>query len=563
MQLFIIVLLTLFSIACTTEPTPHENKNQQPNKSDGAAISVSAEKIKGHMAFLADDLLQGRETGTRGYDLAALYVASRFQAIGLKPGGDDGSYLQNFRVRATQLVPGSVNFSIRSADEVKSFTNGEHVAIFGDALETDQSIEAPVVFAGAGIVAPEFGMDDYAGLDVENKIVAIIGGPPAYLPSEEAAHYGSISQQRKTAANLGAIGVLVIYSPALETRYPFARLKSLFGRTEINWIGKNGEINVDAPDMRARALLDREAALALFDDAPRTLDEVFAEAASAGPKGFPLKTIVSMSRRSTHFETTTANVAAVLPGADPKLADQFVVLTAHLDHVGVGAPVNGDSIYNGALDNAFGVAAMLEVARTLAESDSKPKRSVLFLAVGAEEKGLIGSDYFAEFPTVPIDSIIANINLDGALPFYDFSDLIAFGAEHSTMGARLKVAAASMGLKVGPDPFPEQGIFTRSDQYSFVKRGVPALFLYMGFTNTQGENVGRKLWDEVIAAHYHKPSDDLSLPIDYDVAAKFTEVFRRVTVETASHDDRPLWYEDSVFGDEFAPERQRAHRRAP
>ncbi len=326
MRLFLIVLLTQFSIACTTEPTPHENKTQQPNKSDGAAISISAEKIKGHMAFLADDLLQGRETGTRGYDLAALYVASRFQAIGLNPGGDDGSYLQNFRVRATQLVPGSVNFSIRSADEVKSFTNGEHVAIFGDALETDRSIEARVVFADAGIVAPESGIDDYAGLDVENKIVAIIGGPPAYLPSEEAAHYGSISQQRKTAANLGAIGVLVIYSPALETRYPFARLKSLFGRTEINLIGINGDTNLDGPDMRARALLDREAALALFDAAPRTLDVVFAEAASAGPKGFPLKTVVSMSRRSTHFETTTANVAAVLPGADPNLADQFVVV---------------------------------------------------------------------------------------------------------------------------------------------------------------------------------------------------------------------------------------------
>jgi Zn-dependent M28 family amino/carboxypeptidase len=243
----------------------------------------------------------------------------------------------------------------------------------------------------------------------------------------------------------------------------------------------------------------------------------------------------------------------LLPGSDPALADEVVVLTAHHDHIGIGTPVKGDAIYNGALDNAVGVSMLIEVAQAIAAAPQRPRRSILFVAVGAEEKGLIGSDYFAEYPTVARESMVANINLDGAFPFYDFRDIIAFGAEQSQLGERLAAAAGEIGLTVAADPFPEEGIFTRSDQYSFVKRGVPAVFLYNGFTNLEGRNVGRAVWDDVLARIVHEPGDDLSQPIDYRMVAKFADTFRRLTLVTANAPERPLWYRDSVFAKRFAP----------
>ncbi len=255
-------------------------------------------------------------------------------------------------------------------------------------------------------------------------------------------------------------------------------------------------------------------------------------------------------------------MAGLLPGRDPELKKEFVVLTAHHDHVGVGVPVEGDDIYNGALDNAIGTSALLAVAKALTEADEAPRRSVLFLAVGAEEKGLIGSDYWTAHPTVPLDKVIANINLDGAMPFYDFRDIIAFGAEQSQMGERLATAGATLGLTVAPDPFPEQGIFTRSDQYSFVKKGIPALFLYMGFTDLEGQNVGRPWWDKTYVEVYHLPGDDLSLPHDYAIAAKYAEMFRRVTLTVTETTEKPRWYGDSLFGARFAPQAEKAERPA-
>jgi Zn-dependent M28 family amino/carboxypeptidase len=303
------------------------------------------------------------------------------------------------------------------------------------------------------------------------------------------------------------------------------------------------------------------AAAALLAPSGRSLEALVSEGRSRSPRGADLGTRVSLSRRSKHDDRlSTANVAGLLRGSDPRLKDELVVVTAHYDHVGVGAPVRGDSIYNGTLDNAIGTAMLVEVARALASAGTRPRRSILFLAVGAEEKGLIGSDYFAANSTVPGARMVANINLDGAMPFYDFRDVIAFGAEQSQMGERLAAAARELGLAVAPDPFPEEGIFTRSDQYSFVKRGVPSLFLYMGFHDLRGRNVGQPLWDDLGARITHQPADDLSQPIDWAVAAKFADVFRRVTLATANTQERPLWYGSSVFGKMFAPTERKSNK---
>lgn len=511
-------------------------------------IAVDGAAIRGHLGFLADDLLEGREAGTRGDALAQLYLATRFAAIGLDPAGGDGGYLQRFRVRATRLEPGSVDFRIGST----RFDNGGDVAVFGDPLEAEQRIEAPVVFAGYGIVAPEREIDDYRGLDVRGKVVAVLGGPPAFLPAAEAAHHGSTDRQRQVAEARGAIGVIVLWTPALEQRFPFDGLRSLLGRTDLHWLGPDGRPHVPAPGIRLRAFVRGAAAEALFAGAPHALVDLIEEARPRPPSGFALAPSVALARRSAHEDgLSSANVAGLLPGADPALRDEVVVVTAHYDHVGVGEPVDGDAIYNGALDNGIGAAMLIEVAREMV-AGPRPRRSVLFLAVGAEEKGLIGSDYFAEHPTLRDASIVANVNIDGAMPFYDFADVIAFGGEQSQMGERLAEAAGQLGLAVAADPFPEEGIFTRSDQYSFVRRGVPALFLYMGFTDLAGRNSGRPLWDRLNVTIVHQPGDDLSQPIDYEIAAKFADVFRRLVLATANAPDRPLWYRDSPFA-AFAP----------
>jgi Zn-dependent M28 family amino/carboxypeptidase len=508
-----------------------------PVPSGSPVIEADAARLKADTAFLADDLLEGREAGTRGDRLAQLYLRTRFEELGLRPAGDEGSFLQRFRARATRLDPLSVDLRIGGA----SFANGETVAVFGDPMEANQRIEAPAVFVGHGIVAPERGIDDYAGLDVRGKVAVVLGGPPPFLPAAEAAHHGSSERQRLAAEAKGAIGL---------------------DETDLNWLSPDGRPHVVAPKIRLRAFARGAAAEALFRGAPRKLEALMAEAGRRSPRGFPLPSRVSLVRQSLHDDRlTSANVAALLPGSDPRLAGEIVVVTAHYDHVGLGAPLNGDAIYNGALDNAVGTAMLVEVARALASAPARPRRSILFLAVGAEEKGLIGSDYFMAHPSVS-GRIVANVNLDGAMPFYDFSDLIAFGAEESEMGERLASAAAQLGLTVAPDPFPEEGIFTRSDQYSFVKRGVPSLFLYMGFHDLAGRNVGRALWEELNATIVHQPGDDLSQPIDYRIVAKFADVFRRVTLETANVAGRSRWYADSPLGAVFAPDEPRAPRPA-
>jgi hypothetical protein len=512
------------------------------------------------MAFLADDLLEGREAGTRGDALAQLYLSARFQAAGLVPAGTGGSYLQQFRVRATTLDLASADFRIAGPAGVQRFANGEDIALFGDALEADQRIEAPVVFAGYGIAAPERGIDDYAGLDVRGKVVAVIGGPPAFLPPAEAAHYGSSDQQRATAQERGAIGVIQLWTPALEQRFAFAGLAALLGRTDLNWIGGDGRASVTAPGIRLRAFTRGGATQALFAGAPRGFADVMAEAARASPRGFPLAARVSLTRRSRHDDRlSTANVVGLLPGSDPALRGELVVVSAHFDHVGIGEPVDGDSIYNGALDNAAGTAILIELARAVAAMPRRPRRSILFLAAAAEEKGLIGSDFFAAHPPPAGMRVVANVNIDGALPYYDFSDVIAFGAEQSQLYERLEAAAAQLGLTVAPDPFPAEGFFTRSDQYSFARRGIPALFLFPGFTDLSGRNVGNAVWEEVATRRAHQPSDDLAQPIDYAALAKHGEVARRLVLEVADHDAAPLWYADSLFA-RFAPGTPTARR---
>jgi hypothetical protein len=519
---------------------------------------IRADALRGHMELLASDALEGREAGTRGYDVAALYVAARFRELGLGEAGTDG-YFQPVPLRQAVLVPGSVALTVSGPGGERRFTDADHVAAYPSDREAEQRITAPAVFAGYGIVAPEYGRDDYAELDVRGKWVVLLGGPPPWFPSEVAAHLGSTGEQRARAVARGAVGILFIYTPAFQARFPFDRLDEVVREPTLDWFDPAAR-GADTAVLRAFAFTDPTASAALFAGARRGFDEVMLEAATRAPAGFPLAVTATLERRSTLQRLSSANVAALLPGGDPRLAEEIVAVVGHLDHVGVGAPKGGDSIYNGALDNASGIAMILEMARVLSAPGQRPRRSVLFVAMTAEEKGLVGSDYFARHPSVGRGRIVGVVNLDGAMPMYEFTDVVGYGAESSTLARSLERAAASMGLTVSPDPHPQLSMFTRSDHYSFVRQGVPAIFPQMGNGRAADGRSGNEINQEFAEKHLHEPSDDLSLPLDYAILARYAELLRRFTLEVANADERPLWYEGNIFGDRFAPDARRAPR---
>jgi len=519
-----------------------------------ADSQIRVSNIRAHLEFLADDLLEGREAGTRGYDIAAKYVASNFAQLGLKPAGDSG-YFQQVPLRRSLLVPNSVSLQVTATDSKQSvtFTDADHVAARPSTTAIDQSISGDCVFAGFGIVSPAHKRDDYAGLDVRGKFVVLLGGPPPGLPSEVAGHLGSPDEQRARAAERGALGTFIVYTPAMETRWPFERLAPFYLQPVIEWI----DTTIPEPagrQLRVSAMVDATAAAAMFEGAPRTYADVLQEASAGSPKGFALKTRATFARKSEHSQAVSANVAAMLPGTDPALANEVIVFTSHLDHEGIGQPVNGDSIYNGALDNAVGIASMLEVARVLSTQPQRLRRSVLFLALTAEEKGLVGSDYFANKPTIARERMVGVVNLDGAMPFYDLVDVIGYGAGSSTLGDTLKTAASSLGISVSPDLAPEQAYFTRSDHYPFVRQGIPGIFLIAGDAPTPDGKDARQINRQWAEQHLHQPSDDLNQTFNDGHLLKWAELFRRWTFEAANDSERPLWYGDDYFGARFAPD---------
>lgn len=516
------------------------------------------EAFRAHVAFLAHDLLEGRDTGSRGHEIAARYVAAHFEALGLKPGGDKGGWYQQVTFQKTSpgTTPGRLTLSGNGA--ARSWTNGGDVVIGLDPQRTGTDVSAPIVFAGYGLADKGLGLDDYRGIDARGKIVVVLRGYPKGLPSEIGAHLSSTKADIAEAH--GAVGVISIDTLlSARTRAWSVRQKGA-GSSEFSWVDKNGKAHVEAPGIRTSAGVNDDVADALFAGARTGLAAVRAEAdrANGRPKGFPLKGTVRITNEMVSERLTSPNVVGILPGADPRLEAEVVILSAHLDHVGIGKAKpddkpDTDKINNGALDNASGIATMLEVARAFASSPDKPRRTLVFLASTAEEKGLLGADYYANNPTVPLKSIIADVDLDMPLLLYPFTSVIAFGADHSTVGRVVRDAAAPMGIALEADPMPQEGIFTRSDHYMFVRKGIPAVFLATGFANGGGAQ-----WEAFLGGNYHHPGDDLNQPIDWASGARFAEVNYRITRALADADEAPRWYQGDFFGDAFAPGAARA-----
>ncbi|EKE83853.1 M28 family metallopeptidase [Idiomarina xiamenensis] len=522
-----------------------------PTQQQKQAVEANPEAIRAHLEFLASDELKGRDTGSIGHEIAAKYIASEFKQMGLQPGGDNGTYFQRMPARKSYLVD-------RSASMIVHTDNGDVALEFPADFTTGPSafseadeVTAPMVFVGYGMVADEFGINDYEGLDVKGKIAVMVTGRPDDLPSEEGAHLNSIKDD--LAAERGAVGIITIHTPQREKVRPYKSSLIYTKLPRMHWLDAEGKPHGVHESLLGTAYVDSKPAQQLFVNAEQSLDSVFEQLAEGqSPKGFELNASVTLSRKSRHEELTSPNVAAILPGSDESLADEYVLYTAHADHIGVSQDLSSDdNINNGAMDNAAGVSVMLETARMFVDAGQAPRRSIMFLAVTAEEKGLLGADYFANNPTVPLHSIVANVNLDMPVLLYDFADVIAFGANHSSMGDTVAKAAGKFDIKLSPDPMPEQAIFTRSDHYTLVKKGIPAVFLMTGFTSKNEDEDGGEVWGKFFAEHYHRPSDQPSLPINYDAGAVFTDINYEIGKEVANADERPHWLADSFFGKTF------------
>ncbi len=518
-----------------------------PAFAGAAEPKFSADRIRAHVSFLADDLLEGRGTGTRGFDIGARYVASQFTGYGLKPAGAGGGWLQPVVLSSANLAgPAQLTISGKGATTV--FAHGVDALVSPSQIDTATDVSAPLVFAGFGIDAPKQGFDNYAGLDVRGKIVVVLIGNPKGPPNEVLAHLGT--QKLQMAAARGAIGVIAIPTLQSAKLRPWDKSLQYAGEPRMTWVRADGTPFVAAPAIKANVTVDDKVAQALFAGAKTPLAAVLAAADKnlAQPKGFALATTARIAATSATTRVTSSEIVGMIPGSDPVLKDEYVVLMGHLDHLGMRPGNSGDKIYNGALDNAAGVAVLMEVAHAFAGDAVKPKRSLLFVVNTAEEKGLLGAESFANNPAVPIGQIASVVDLDQPLLLYDFTDVIAFGADHSTMGPAVARAVAKAGVVLAPDPMPAETIFVRSDHYTFVKRGVPALMLATGFANG-----GKAAWEHFLSTDYHQPSDDLSQPINWNAGAHYAEVNYLITREIADGAERPRWYTGDYFGDTFAP----------
>jgi len=405
------------------------------------------------------------------------------------------------------------------------------------------------VFAGFGMTDAALKLDDYKGLDVSGKIAVVLWGLPQGTDSEIGAHLQS--QQARVAAEHGARAIIRI-----AILFPWTIVTQFAGEPATTWVGRDGTPFEPAGGLQAGALIEPTAADVLFDGSAVRLPQILENVLRGErPGGFPLKTEARLSATTTTRRFSSPEVIGVIEGADPVLKNEYVALMAHADHIGITGSGPGDHINNGALDNAAGVATLIEVGRAFATGAERPRRSILLVANTAEEKGLLGADYFAHNPTVPIDRITAAIDLDMPLLLYDFTDVIAYGASHSTLDKAFRAAGAEMHVELTPDPIPEEAVFVRSDHYAMVKAGVPAVMLATGRANS-----GKAAWDAFLSRTYHRPSDDLSQPIIWSAGAKFAELNYRAVRALANAQEPARWYVNDYFGDRFAPGAKKAPR---
>jgi len=519
-----------------------------------ALSAIRPEAIRAHMRFLSDSLLQGRGVGTPGYQIAARYVAAQLEAADLHPAGADGNWFQTVPLRKAVCDDGKSSLVLVNGGGEQVLVPLKDYVLFGDLNQTENTVEAPLVFVGFGVSATERGYDDYAGADVRNKIVVTLLGAPAKFPSTVRAYYSDYLVKQRIAVAHGAVGYVEIMMPEDRKRLPWEWFMPQIQMGNAAWLDTKGHAHNGFPEIRAYAMMSPSGTEKLFAGAGKTLDQIFETARSGRPQSFALPASARVHTISAHTSADSPNILGEIAGSDPVLRNQFVVYSAHVDHLGICPPKNGDNVCHGALDNASGTASLLEIAHAFASLPKAPRRSVLFLFVTGEEMGLLGSDYFANFPTVSRQAIVADINIDGAPGLlYPMKDLVALGVEHSSLEQPAQSAAARIGYLLSPDPEPEENMFIRSDQYSFVQQGIPAVFIGDGIHAVDPAVDGLKMQKEWAVTKYHTPLDNMDQLLDYDSGARASRVNFLLGYEVAQQEAAPAWNKGDFFGDEFGP----------
>jgi Zn-dependent M28 family amino/carboxypeptidase len=512
-----------------------------------AQSTSAAKRWFSHVETLAADGMEGRDTGSPGHKRAAEYVASVFQKAGLEPAGVKG-YVQPIRLETRRILEAQSSLTLIRDNRSELLTLGDD-ANFNLRSEPAASLEAPLVFVGYGLIIPERRINDFEGLPMKGAVVVYISATPPSLPGPLQAHFGSARERWSMYKAAGAVGSISIANPK-SMDIPWAR--STLARLHPQMSLADTSLD-ETTGQQLSVTMNPAQADKLFAGSGRTFAEMLALADAGRPvPHFPLAARIKATVRVEHGQVESENVAGVLRGADPQRQNEFVVLSAHLDHLGLAdPPINGDRVYNGAMDNASGVAALLEIATRLRESGAKPARSVAFVAVTGEEKGLLGSRFFAAHPTIPRASIVANVNTDMFLPLFPMKTVMVLGLDESDLGRDIRAVAAELGIGIQADPEPQRNRFVRSDQYSFIREGIPALAMKVGYhANTPEAEIARK-WT---AERYHAVSDDLAQPVDLSAADKYVEVVRALAVRIANRTDRPKW-NDSSFFKRFAQEK--------
>jgi Zn-dependent M28 family amino/carboxypeptidase len=493
-----------------------------------------------HVKVLADDSLEGRETGSEGLRKAEAYVVEQLKKNGIQPAGS-GGYYQPVKFKSRQIVEKDSSLALVRDGKVQPLVLGED-AFFGTRVDLAPHVEAPLVFVGYGLSIPEKNYDDLSGLDLKGKVVVLFTGSPADIPGPLASHYQTGAERWKALRKAGAVGVVGIPNPAAMD-IPWSRIS--LNRAHPNMTLADAEFD-ETPGQQMAVTFNPAKAEQLFAGSGHTFQEIAELGKNRKPlPRFPLTVAIKATAKVDKQDVESANVVGVLPGSDPKLKNEYVVLSAHVDHIGIGEPINGDRIYNGAMDNASGTALLLDMAASLKKYPETLKRSVLFVFVTAEEKGLLGSKYFAAKPTVDAHAMVADINTDMFLPIVPLKLLTVFGLAESDLGDMAREAAQARGIAVQTDPQPLRNLFIRSDQYNFIRHGIPALA--MGVSPDPASDEQKQKYKDWLTQRYHAPSDDLNQPVELSAAAQYEEVVRGLMISVANDSGRPQWKPDSFF----------------
>lgn len=503
-----------------------------------ALNKVDTAQFKADISYLADDKLKGRFPGSPGFQMAVDYVISRFKSMKVKPAGEDNTWLQTVRLRKAFIH--DVNISALS----KTTINTKNCAVFPNPALAAIKTSGSFVFAGFGISEPSLGYDDYSGVDVKDKIVLVVRGVPDKFSSSVAAHVMSSTQILKVAAEHGAIGVITCSTDSTQ------RLPNL-NRGIFSVLDKEGKVAVSRiyynDQIKVYGIFNYALFSTLLKQAGKIQADILAGLKLGQANSFNIDEGINVSYASNYEDITSYNVVGKIEGTDPELKNTYVVHSAHLDHLGIGTPVQGDSLYNGAHDNASGVSSVLSISKIYQNIKKKPKRSILLVLVTGEEMGDLGSGYFAKYPTVPVKSIVADVNTDMPTIIAPLLSITALGAEHSSLINQVNQAATYLGLSVEPDPEPKQARFTRSDQYSFVLEGIPALHIKYGSKTLDGKNNLNEFVAVWRAKYYHKPQDDINGIFDFAAGKKYAQLNFLIGYLVAQDINPPTWNAGDIF----------------